>query len=748
MYAAAPRALHASLHPFSRLMPCRLVFAVACGFAALTSAAPARAEAPVSFELDVMPILTARGCNAGACHGKQRGQNGFQLSLLGFDPDFDYAALTMNARGRRVFPAAPVRSLLLQKPTGEVPHGGGVRLELGGDDYEVVRRWIAEGMARRIEGEPTLARVTVEPSELLMAPGEEQPLRVTAFYSDGSTRDVTGRTSFQSNDGPIVAVSPEGVMKAGPIPGETAIMSRYMNLITVTSVAIPLPGEVADEIYEQLPRNNLIDDLVWRKLKSLRIVPSEPVDDAKFLRRAHLDIIGRLPTSEEARAFLADPASDKRTKLIDSLLERPEYADHWANKWADLLRPNPYRVGIKATFNYDNWIREQFRQNRPYDEFVRDLLTAQGSTWRNGATTLFRDRREPEEITTMVSRLFLGVRLECAKCHHHPFEKWGQDDFYSFAAYFARVGRKGTGLSPPISGGEEMVLVAKRGSVSHPLTGETLSPRPLFGEAPAVEEEGDPRESLAAWIASDENDFFARVQVNRIWADLMGRGIVDPVDDLRTTNPPTNEPLLAALAAEFRAQKYDLKKLIRTIATSHVYGLSSIPNERNVADTRNYSRHYRERLRAEVLAGAIDDITGVPTSFEAMPPRSRANQIWTHRVDSLFLDTFGRPDRNQDPPCERMSDSTVTQTLHLMNAPAIHAKVTSDEGLPARLAASEKSPDEIAEELYLTVYSRFPDEEERAIAREFFQEEGATRRQATEDILWALVNTPEFVFRD
>jgi hypothetical protein len=730
-------------------MSCRSALSFACGFAALLAAtAPLRAEAPVSFELDVMPILTARGCNAGACHGKQRGQNGFQLSLLGFDPDFDYAALTMNARGRRVFPAAPERSLLLQKPTGKVPHGGGIRLERDGADYEVVRRWIAAGLPRRIEGEPKLERVTVEPDELLMAPGEELSLRVTAYYSDGSTRDVTDRTSFQSNDGPIVAVSPAGLMKAGPIPGETAIMSRYMSLIAVTSVAIPLEGEVADEVYELLPRNNFLDDLVWRKLKSLRITPSQPVDDARFLRRAHLDIIGRLPTSDEARMFLADAGSDKRAKLIDSLLQRPEYADHWANKWADLLRPNPYRVGIKATFNFDNWIREQFRQNRPYDEFVRDLLTAQGSTWRNGATTLFRDRREPEEITTLVSRLFLGVRLECAKCHHHPFEKWGQDDFYSFAAYFARVGRKGTGLSPPISGGEEMVLAAKRGSVEHPLSGETLAPRPLFGEAPPENENRDPRQPLAAWIASDANDFFARVQVNRVWADLMGRGIVDPVDDLRTTNPPTNEPLLAALAAEFRAQKYDLKKLVRTIAASHVYALSSVPSERNVADTRNYSRHYRERLRAEVLAGAIDDITGVPTSFEAMPPRSRANQIWTHRVDSLFLDTFGRPDPNQDPPCERTSDSTVTQTLHLMNAPAIHAKVTSDEGFAAKLAASEKTPDEITQELYLTVYSRFPDDEEQAVAREFFQQEGTNRRQATEDMLWALVNTPEFVFKD
>ncbi len=715
---------------------------------ALTATQPVSAEETVSFELDVLPVLTARGCNTGACHGKQRGQNGFQLSLLGFDADFDYAALTLNARGRRVFPAAPERSLLLQKPTGEAPHGGGQRLERGDADYELIRRWIAQGMPRRVQGEPKLERVSVEPTELLMAPGEEHQLRVTAYYSDGSSRDVTARTSFQSNESAIVAVDSNGLVKAGPIPGETAIMSRYMNQIAVTNVAIPLPGEAPAEIYEKLPRNNFIDDLVWRKLQALGIIPSEPVDDAKFLRRVHLDLIGRLPTPEEARTFLADSDPDKRVKLVDSLLERPEYADHWANKWTDLLRPNPYRVGIKAVFNYDNWIREQFRQNRPYNEFVRDLLTAQGSTWRNGATVLFRDRREPAEVTTMVSQLFLGVRLECAKCHHHPFEKWGQDDFYSFAAYFARVGRKGTGLSPPISGSEEMILTAKKGSVSHPLTGEVLQPRPLFGEAPVVDESADPREALAAWITSDENEYFARVQVNRVWAELMGRGLVDPVDDLRTTNPPTNEPLLAALAQEFRNQKYDLKKLIRTIVTSHVYSLSSIPNERNVADVRNYSRHYRERLRAEVLASAIDDITGVPSTFDAMPPRSRANQIWTHRVSSLFLDTFGRPDPNQDPPCERTSDSTVTQTLHLMNAPAIHAKVTSDAGLPARLAASDKSPDEIIDEVYLAVYSRYPDEEERAIGRALYEEEGANRRQVTEDLLWALLNTPEFIFKD
>ncbi|MEX2026378.1 MAG: DUF1549 domain-containing protein, partial [Pirellulaceae bacterium] len=512
--------------------------------------------------------------------------------------------------------------------------------------------------------------------------------------------------------------------------------------------AIPMPGEVPAEVYAQLPRKNFIDELVWAKLQSLSITPSEPCDDATFIRRASCDLIGRLPTPDEVRSFLADTASEKREKLVDALLARPEYADFWANKWADLLRPNPYRVGIKAVFNYDQFIRDSFRQNKPYDQFVRDLVTAQGSTWKNGATVLFRDRRTPDEITPLVSQLFLGVRLECAKCHHHPFEKWGQDDFYSFAAYFARLDHKGTGLSPPISGGEEIVLTGKRREVKHPVTGAVLPPRPLFGAAAPVEPEGDPRESLAAWMTSDQNDYFAQVIANRLWADLMGRGLVEPVDDLRATNPASNPSLLAALGKHLREQKFDLKKLLRAIATSHVYSLGTTPTERNVSDTRNYSRRYRSRLRAEVLADAFADISVVSERFDAMPPGSRAMQLWTHRIESTFLDTFGRPDPNQDPPCERMADGSVTQSLHMMNAPDLFRKVTRDEGRAAKLAASELPPEKIAEELYLLCYGRSPTADELAVAQQVFSAEGATRRQATEDLLWALLNTPEFVFND
>ncbi len=729
--------------------------------ASQTKAGAARtADTPpqISFELDVMPILTAKGCNQGACHGKSRGQNGFQLSLLGFDPDFDYAALTQQARGRRVFLAAPERSLLLQKATAALAHGGGVRLEPGTADYEVVLKWIATGAPRRLEKEPTLVSVTVADQEKFLQPGEEFSLAVTATYSDGSTRDVTSRTQFQSSEMGIVSVDAAGRVKAGPIPGEATIMARYMNVIAVCHVAIPLPGSVADEVYASLPRQNFIDEQVWTKLKSLGITPSPPAEDAKFLRRVHVDIIGRLPTPDEVRDFLAIKGTNKRLAVVEKLLQRPEYADHWAAKWADLLRPNPYRVGIKAVVNYDAWIRESFRVNKPYDQFVRELITAQGSTWDNGASVLFRDRRDPPEITTLVSQLFLGIRLECAKCHHHPFEKYGQDDFYSFAAYFSRLGFKGTGLSPPISGSEEVVLVKKSGTVEHPITRKAMEARPLFGEVSKADsdvarsvpatDESDPRQELAAWVTSDENPYFAKVIVNRVCADLMGRGLVEPVDDLRATNPPTNGPLLDALAADFRASKYDLKHLIRTICTSYVYGLSSLPMERNSGDRQNYSRHYRTRLRGEVLLDAVSDITGVGETFTAMPAGSRANQLWTTRVQSVFLDTFGRPNPNQDPPCERTSDTTVTQTLHLMNAPQLHQRVTSDSGRAAKLAASDSPPEKIVEELYLLVYSRLPQTEEREIGAKLFAENGTTRRQAVEDLMWALLNTPEFMFKD
>ena len=703
---------------------------------------------PIDFERDVQPILSRYACNAGACHGKQRGQNGFQLSLLGFDSDFDYEALAKEGRGRRVFGPAAERSLLLLKPIGDLPHGGGKRIERGSPEYSVLYDWITAGMPRRVEAAPKLTGISVEPSDRILPKQTQQQLRVTAKYSDGSTRDVTRLTAYLSNEAALVGVNDSGLLTAGPIVGDTAVMARYLGHIAVSNVAVPHADSVADDVYAKLPQQNFIDGHVWAKLKTLNLTPSEPCAEHTFLRRVYLDIIGRGPTVDEARKYLDDTSASKREALIDGLLAHPEYAEHWANKWTDLLRPNPYHVGIKATLAYDTWIRDAFRKNKPYDQFVRELITARGSTFRNGNAVMFRDRRSPEDLTTIVSQLFLGVRLECAKCHHHPFEVYGQDEFYSFAAYFAKIGRKGTGISAPISGSEEFIFAGANGTVKHPLTQAAMTPKPLFGTAPSLEGVDDPREALATWITSNENPFFVQVIANRVWADLMGRGLVDPIDDLRATNPPSNAPLLKALGDDFRAQGHDMKKLIRRIATSYVYSLSSLPNERNVVDQRNFSRHYRQRLRAEVLLDTVSLATGVRDDFEAMPAGSRAKELWTARIDSLFLDAFGRQDPNQDPPCERTLDTTIVQSLHLMNSNSLAKKVTSDGSRADELAKSDKTPAQIVEEVYLALYARRPNADELQTGMSLFAEPNTNRRQATEDLMWALINTPEFVFED
>ncbi len=708
----------------------------------------AQAEPTVDFENDLQPIFTKFGCTSGPCHGKARGQGGFQLSLLGFDHDFDYDAITKEGRGRRVFVAAPDRSLILSKPTGMVPHGGGARLSADGPEYAAIRKWIQEGMPRRIAGAPRLQRLTAAPDSIVMSNGSTTPLMITAHFNDGTTRDVTRLSAFQSNESPIAEVDSDGLVTAGTISGDAAIMARFMDQITVCEVTIPRAEPVAAELYAGLPRLNFIDDLVWQKLERLHITPSKICSDHAFLRRATTDICGRIPRPEEVTEFLADSAPDKRAAVVDRLLLEPEFADFWANKWMDLLRPNPYRVGIKAVMNYDHWIRERFQQRMPWDQFVRELVTAKGSTFRNGAVTLYRDRRTPDEVGTLISQLFVGVRLECAKCHHHPFEKWGQDDFYSFAAYFAKIARKGTGVSPPISGSEEFFYAGDKGSVKHPVTDKELPPRPLWGEAKLSEDIIDPRDALAEWMTSPDNAQFAQVMANRVWADMMGRGLVEPVDDFRATNPATNQPLLDALGVHFRDTGFSLTELVRAVANSHVYQLSSTPNSDNVADTRNYSRHYRHRLRAEVLADAFGQIAGVAQSYDAMPKGTQAKQIWTHRTTSLFLDTFGRPDPNQDPPCERTTDSTVVQSLHLMNSEQMHADVINGTGNAAKLAESTKEPTEVAAALYHLVFGRSPDKIETELVVELLTAESANRKQVIEDLMWAMLNSAEFVFQD
>lgn len=720
------------------------------------------------FETDVQPILTRLGCNGGPCHGKMRGQNGFQLSLFGFDTDFDYNAIATENRGRRVFPATPENSLLLLKATAKLPHGGGKRIDPESSHYQTVAGWIKAGLPHADAKAAKPVSVVVEPASVILKPKSNHQLRVLATYSDKSVRDVTHLAAFASSDSAIASVDADGLVSAGPLPGEVAVSARFENIFGSCETTIPMPGSMPDDYYRNLPRHNEIDELVYNRLQKLGIAVSAPADDATYLRRVYLDIIGRLPTPDETRQFLDDHCSEKRENLVDALLERPEYADHWAMKWVDLLRPNPYRVGIKAVMNFDAWIRDQFRQNRPYDQFVYDILTASGSTFDVSPATIFRDRREPEEITPVVSQLFLGIRLDCAKCHHHPFEVWSQEDFYGLAAHFAQIKRKGTGLSPPISGSEEVIFSGDSGTVSHPRTGETVDAKPLIvwatnDSTKSSESQGNPtpptgkrdlRKEFADWVTAPENTYFGQVISNRIWADLMGRGIVDPVDDIRATNPPANPELLDWLAKDFRATGHDLKHLIRRITTSYVYGLSSQPVERNIGDTRFFSRHYRTRLRAETLLDAVSDVTGVPETFSGAAPGTRAAALWTFRTPNVFLDTFGRPDPNQDPPCERIPEGSVTQALHLMNAPNLQEKLQAEDGTVARLAKSDMPPEAIIEELYLLCFSRKPSAQELNRAKAVFTDPETLksgtrpRRVAVEDLLWALLNTAEFVVKN
>ena len=701
---------------------------------------------PLTFTRDILPILSKAGCNAGACHAKGDGQNGFKLSVFSYDPANDYQEIVKDARGRRVFPAAPEESLLLLKPSLTIPHEGGLRLERGSESYRAVARWIREGMIYRGTNEATLERLTVLPKERSYRKGFVQPLIVQAHYSDGSVRDVTRLAAFDANDKEVARVDEHGVVSIGKLSGQAVVVARFKGMVGDSRITVPADRLLPEAQYASLPVNNFIDEQAYAHFKKLGLFPSTGCDDAEFLRRASLDTLGLLPSPAEARAFLEDKSPDKRERLIDRLLEHPAYADFWANKWADLFRPNPDRVGVKSVYLLDQWLRESFRQNKPYDQFVREILVVQGSNHRDGPAVIYRDRREPIDLTTQFSQLFLGVRLECAKCHHHPNEKWSQDDFYRFAAFFGPLKQKGAGLSPPISAGTETFYFAPGGSVKHPVSGEIMEPQPPDGPKLTLPKETDPREALADWMLAPENPFFAAAIANRLWAAFFGRGLVEPVDDFRTSNPPSNPALLKALADDLKHQRYNLKQTMRSIMRSHLYQLSSEPNEFNTGDTRNFSRSYRRRLPAEVLADAVSDITGVPESYAGLPPGSRAVQGWTYKIDSNLMDAFGRPNSSSDCPCERDMLPSVVQALHLMNSRNLQTRLSASEGRLQQLADGKLAPPEIVTELYLTCYSRLPRPRELEIATAAFSQPGSSRRAATEDVLWALLNSAEFVF--
>jgi hypothetical protein len=699
--------------------------------------AEARRERHYHFENDILPILSRFGCNSSGCHGKAEGQNGFKLSVFGFDPPADYTALTKESRGRRVFVAAPEHSLLLTKICGTVAHGGGVRIPRTSPDYETLRGWIAAGLPYGAANVPGVASIRVEPHERILAMKATQQLRVIARFTDGREIDVTPHAKFQSNNDNLAAVNPAGLILAGDIPGEAAVMASYANAVDVFRAVVPRSEKI--EKYPDIPANNFIDPLVFAKLRKLNVLPSELCDDAEYLRRVYLDVIGTLPTAAEARKFLEDKRPDRRARLVDELLQRPEFADYWALKWADLLRVDRQALGHKRAYQYYRWIRGSFADNKPLDRFTRELLTAEGPLGEVAPANFYKVVAGPGDEASTLAQVFLGVRIACAQCHHHPYDRWGQDDYYGMQAYFAPLSLKGTP-------GKEMMAAAGDPATKHPRTGAVIHAHALGTAMPDLDPKGDRRTVLAGWMTSPENPWFARNIANRTWAHFLGRGLVDPVDDVRATNPPTNPELLDALAKHLVDSKFDFRQLVRTITASRIYQLSSKPNATNEKDEQNYSRARLKRMDAEVLLDAISQATGVAERFDGVPAGTRAIQLWDSKVRHYFLKLFGRPQRISACECERVTEPGVAQVLHFLNSPEIHAKLSHERGTVARLVQREADDGRLSEELYLTYFSRLPTDDEKKTAVEYLAKDRTKRRQAAEDLAWSLMNSLEFVF--
>ncbi|MBI1786708.1 MAG: DUF1553 domain-containing protein [Acidobacteria bacterium] len=711
------------------------VIKAACtGLQATTTALIQRAEAPTpaSFNADVMPVLTKLGCNGGNCHGALNGQNGFKLSLFGYEPDQDYDMIVRKHDGRRVNLQAPEQSLLLQKPAFEVQHGGGKLLRKDSDDYQALLNWIRDGARLVPANERRITGLRLTPaSAVLTGKDGSRRLLVTARLSDGAERDVTRLVKFQSNDDSIAKVSADGVVTAGR-GGETAIVVRAPGIAAAAKVGVVLtPYPVTDVV-----SNNFIDDHVFAKLKALHIPPSPLCDDATFLRRASLDIIGLIPTVEETRAFLAGRDPGKRAKLVDSLLERPEYADFWSLYWGDHLNNTKQLLYNKGPYVFTRWLHDAFRKNLPYDQFARELLTSSGPMFGAGASNYYPLMKKEPDLAAITSQLFLGVSIECARCHNHPLEKWTQSDFSGMAAFFSQVRYK-SGTGP--RNNERVLYVDFKRQYQHPDSKQVYLPKPLAGPVLEPSEDTDRRELLADWLTSPRNPFFAKAIVNRMWRNFMGRGLVEPVDDFRDTNPSTNDPLLDALAQDFIAHRYDLHHLIRTITASRAYQLSSVPTEANRDDKMAFSRYYPRRLTAEQLLDSISLATGVEERYTSLYPGTRAAQLPEPEIESYFLEVFDRPSRQLI--CERKQPPTLNQALHLISGDTIHKKVTSPKGALARM--QERPAEEVIEDLYLRTLARFPDAEERKAA---LAAAAKSPQRGLEDVFWALLNSKEFLY--
>ncbi|NBU75446.1 MAG: DUF1549 domain-containing protein [Planctomycetes bacterium] len=704
-------------------------------------------KTPVSFRHEVIAALNVGGCNAGACHGTPSGKNGFKLSLRGFDPAADFAQLTRDVMGRRTVSHDPQASLLLLKGLGRVPHEGGQKFATGGVGTMAVEGWLAEGMR---DDAPTLATVkslkVLPGSRLQVKPARWQQLAIEATFSDGSTRDVTRFSSLSTSDPSVADVTPQGLVEFRQA-GEVAILGRYLEeMVTIRLTYLePKPGFV----FPNIPENNEIDKHVFAKLKLLNISPSDLCTDADFVRRAYLDICGIIPSAEEVKVFLADKSSDRRAKLIDALLDRPEYADYWTLKWSDVLRSNRKTIQVKGTQVFQQWIRERVEQNTPFDQVVRDLVTARGSTFTEAPANFYRVARDPQNLAETTAQLFFGVRMQCAKCHNHPFERWTQDDYYSLAAFFARVKQKADPMQPgpnPQTPGAEVIYTDRGGEVTQPRTGKVMPPKFMGGDIAKVADGQDRREALAAWMTSGTNPFFARALANRVWFHVMGRGVVEPVDDFRDSNPSVNDDLLSFLTRDLVSHQFDIKHLIRTIMNSRSYQLSATANDGNKDDTRYFSHAVSRLLTAEQLLDAICQSTEMPEKFAGLPAGTRATQLPDGEVNNLFLKTFGQPARELACECERESDSNLAQALQLINGPTINDKLRSPTNRVGRLMNEKKTDSEILADLYLNTLSRLPSAEDQKIAMAHLAKV-KDRRRGFEDLHWALINAKEFLFR-
>ncbi len=738
-----------SRHPEIALVSERgVVSAVAAGSAAIEVEAAGRSvEVAVEvrdfdrprefhFENDVLPIMTRFGCNGSGCHAKANGgQNGFQLSVFGFDAAADYDELVADARGRRVSFAAPDLSLLLRKATNQIPHGGGRRFEVDSWAYQTLRGWMRAGVPYGRDDAPTVRGIVVTPGERRLRMKSTQQLRVVATYSDGHEVDVTPLAKYQSNNEGLASVDEFGLVTVGSIPGQVAIMANFHGAVNTFRALIPRAETIDD--YPQLVANNFIDELVYAKLRKLNVVPSGPASDADFLRRVFLDVIGTLPTVDETRRFIADKASDKRARLVEALFERPEYATYWALKWADRLRVDRDVLGHKGAYEYYRWIRDSLAENKPLDRFVYEILTAEGPLDEAPQGSLFRVVEKPGARATTVSQVFLGLRIDCAECHHHPYDRWSQTDYYGMVDFFTQLETK---KSPR----GEFLMAAGNPETKHPRSGKVVYAHALGTSMPSAAPSGDRRLVLADWLTAAKNPWFAHNLTNRVWAHFMGRGLVEPVDDFRATNPPSNAELHDALAAYFVESGFDLRALIRTITASRVYGLSSTPNATNQNDEQNYSRALLKPLEAEVLLDAVCQVTGVPEKFGGVPYGQRAIALWDSQVEHDFLDLFGRPIRKSACECERVSEPNVAQVLHLMNSPLIHNKLVHDGGTVARLEREIRDDAKLVTEVYLSFYNRYPTAEEQEFAAKHLSSHRSRRRQAAVDLAWSLLNSLEF----